>query len=233
MTLLFTPALRAVQAASSGPLSVVPLRDGWAIAQTLAVIVLALAALAIFVLLLRVALELRSLDEGVRHLVGRMEERVDPVMERARVVAENAEYISHAVRTDVEKVGDAAERVRRSLDRASAQMEERVEEFNALIAVVQSEAESLFLDTASTVHGVKAGTRSLRGRRVAEPTPGQPSPEREDAGEEAEAQGAREVEEGTGAEGVEGVSPEKMAASSEAFPQSAESSSPGSGARDA
>jgi hypothetical protein len=45
-------------------------------------------------------------------------------------------------------------------------MEERIEEFNALMEVVQTEAEDLFLDTASTVRGVRAGARSIGSART-------------------------------------------------------------------
>jgi hypothetical protein len=38
-------------------------------------------------------------------------------------------------------------------------MEERIEEFNALMEVVQSEAEDIFIDTAATVRGVREGVR--------------------------------------------------------------------------
>jgi hypothetical protein len=46
-------------------------------------------------------------------------------------------------------------------------MEERIEEFNALMEVVQTEAEHIFIDTASTVRGVREGARSIAvsGRR--------------------------------------------------------------------
>jgi len=45
-------------------------------------------------------------------------------------------------------------------------MEERIEEFNALMEVVQTEAEDLFLDTASTMRGVRAGARSIGSPRA-------------------------------------------------------------------
>jgi len=164
MTMSIVTVLPLVQAAPERTFVVAP-GGVWAIALAVAMVVLALAAVAIFFLLLRVALELRSLDRRVQKVVVRAQDRLDPVMERARVVvAENAEYISHALRADVEKLGAATEAVRRSLDEASRRMDERIDELNALIEVVQSEAEELFLDTASAMRGVKAGTRSLRDR---------------------------------------------------------------------
>jgi len=40
-------------------------------------------------------------------------------------------------------------------------MEDRIEEFNALMETVQGEAEEIFLDTAATVHGLREGARSI------------------------------------------------------------------------
>jgi hypothetical protein len=60
------------------------------------------------------------------------------------------------------------------LTQASDRMEERIADFNALMEVVQGEAEGVFVDTASTVRGVTAGARRLqepRRRRPAEPRP--------------------------------------------------------------
>jgi hypothetical protein len=39
--------------------------------------------------------------------------------------------------------------------------EQRLNEFNALLAVVQDEAESMFVATASTVRGVRTGAAAL------------------------------------------------------------------------
>jgi len=62
------------------------------------------------------------------------------------------------------------------LQLASDRMEERIEEFNALMEVVQDEAEDIFIDTASTVRGVRAGARAMTLRK--------PEPEDGDAVDE-------------------------------------------------
>ena len=51
---------------------------------------------------------------------------------------------------------------------AARTTEERIGDFNALLEVVQEEAEQIFLSTASTVRGVKAGADRLRGYRAAD-----------------------------------------------------------------
>jgi len=133
-----------------------------ALVQTVALVVAALATTGIFVILLRVALEMKGLEQDVRSLVRRARDRVDPVMERAGNTAENVDYVSRVVREDVERLAASVERLRERLNQASDRMEERIEEFNALMEVAQSEAEEIFLDTAATVRGVREGTRTIR-----------------------------------------------------------------------
>jgi hypothetical protein len=47
-------------------------------------------------------------------------------------------------------------------------MEERIQDFSALVEVLQNEAEDLALDTAAAVRGVRAGTKSLAAEKGAE-----------------------------------------------------------------
>lgn len=157
-------AAAGLQAAARDTVVSVAARDSLAVIQVGALVVIALGILGLFGIMLRVTLELRDLEAGLRRLIQRSEERLDPVIERARSVAENVDYVSHAVRTDVEGLAESVERIRQRLDDASGRVEERVEEFNALMQVVQAEAEEIFLDTASTVRGVRAGSRELGDR---------------------------------------------------------------------
>lgn len=86
-----------------------------------------------------------------------------PVSDRARSISDNLEYITQALRTDVEKLHASLRALSDRLQQASDRMEERIEEFNALMEVVQDEAEDIFLDTASTVRGVREGARTIAG----------------------------------------------------------------------
>lgn len=152
------------------------------IVQLVTLIMVAVTMLALFAVLFFLARELRRVQGAVAHLVERVEDRVDPVFERARSVAQNVDYMSHAIRNDVEGLADSVDGIRQRLDQASERMEERIEEFNALMEVVQDEAEEIFLDTASTVRGVREGSRSLRrtgdGRGDAPDSPSDPDRER-------------------------------------------------------
>lgn len=76
--------------------------------------------------------------------------------------AENINYLSAAFRTDADEVGRT---VRRATDTANTIIDtarDRSAEINGFLEVVQEEAESTFLNTASLLRGVRAS----RPRRV-------------------------------------------------------------------
>ncbi|GMR12766.1 MAG: hypothetical protein BMS9Abin29_0959 [Gemmatimonadota bacterium] len=131
-------------------------RDGLETAADISLVILAvgtaLALLAMTVLLLQ-----------IRKLMSGMQSQLQPVADRARAAAENVEYISAVVRTDIQKVNDSVTKITSRLNDASDHMEERIAEFNALMQVVQGEAEDIFLDTAAAARGVRAGARTLSG----------------------------------------------------------------------
>jgi len=141
-------------------------RDVLAQAADVAVILLALAGVVLLVALFLLARQAtRAIDE-IRAGLGT---HLGPVAERARAISADVEYVTHAVRGDLERVSGAVESLTARLHEASDHLEERVEDFNALLEVVQAEAEDAFLDAASTARGVRAGARALARPRRREP----------------------------------------------------------------
>jgi hypothetical protein len=135
-------------------------RDGLSVAADVSIVIVAVTvvvlAIVFTIVLARLSKVLVEIRGGVRNNLG-------PVSERARGIAENVEYISKTIRTDVEKLNGSVTAVTDKLKLASERMEERIEDFNALMEVVQEEAEGVFIDTAATVRGVRAGARSIAG----------------------------------------------------------------------
>ena len=154
-TLLFT-SLQATPAA--GTLETVARTADIVVA--LAMLVLALLGIVLFVKTNRILDELRR---SARQSFG-------PVSDRARAISDNVEYISQAVRTDVRGLHDSVQALTGRLNQASERMEERIEDFNALMEVVQGEAEEMFLDAASTARGVREGARAISERVASEET---------------------------------------------------------------
>ena len=152
-------------------------RDGLSVAADVSIVVVAVAvvllALITGFLLIRINGAVREMRIGVRQNLG-------PVSDRARSISDNVEFITQALRTDVERLNTSVKSLTDRLQLASERMEERIEEFNALMEVVQTEAEDLFLDTASTVRGVRAGARSIGSPRTHRPQDEHPAEEVEE-----------------------------------------------------
>lgn len=154
---LYIPFMRI----PTGPtlLQVVP-RDGLSVAADLSIVIVAIAVVALAVVIAVMLARINAVLVEVRKAVGL---QFGPVSERARGIAENVEFITRTLRGDVEKLNSSVTSVTDKLKLASERMEERIEDFNALMEVVQEEAEDVFIDTAATVRGVRAGARSLAG----------------------------------------------------------------------
>jgi hypothetical protein len=150
----------AVQATDT--VVMVAARDGLATAALVTDLVLTGVVALLLAGLVLVFFQLRGIQRSVSATLGRLERRADPVIDRAREVAANVEFISAAVRTDVQRVSAAVHSLSDRLQGASDRMEQRVQEFNALMEVVQSEAEDIFIGSASAVRGVRAGAHALR-----------------------------------------------------------------------
>ena len=140
------------------------------VAAEVSTVVIAVISVLLLVVTLLFLLQLKK-------LLGSLQQHIQPVTDRARVAAENVEYITSLVRQDVQKVRASVSGLSDRLGEASERMEERVEEFNALMDVVQDEAESVLLDTAAIVRGVRAGAQTMGGS-VAAAAPGGDAPER-------------------------------------------------------
>ena len=140
---------------------------GWLpTAEAVSTIFLALVVLGVLLALIGVLLQLRRLARSVGEVTRRFEKDAGPVLERAKSVAENVDFITAAVRTDVQKLNNSVSRLNDRLKEASERMEERIQDFTALVEVLQTEAEDLALDTAAAVRGVRASTRNLAGGEV-------------------------------------------------------------------
>ena len=131
-------------------------------ASAIANIVIAVALLLIGFGVIFAALKVRQLIRKVDEHAQKVRVDLGPAIRNVTVVSENLNFMSKTVRKDVEKLSDTVTAAGRRLQRAAETAEHRVGEFNALIGVVQEEAEGLFITTASTARGLKAGAEAFR-----------------------------------------------------------------------
>ena len=116
---------------------------------------IALLLLAVF--LIPAAWNFRKSYAKVSDMMDRIYGDINPLMRHASTIADNVNYISTSVRVDVQQVSQTIAMANKKLVESVAAAEDRVKELNALLAVVQEEAEGAFVSTASTLRGVRTG----------------------------------------------------------------------------
>jgi uncharacterized protein YoxC len=166
MSGLFSPAplLAATLRIQAGSQEVdtvlaIPVRDGFDVVIAVAAALVGLAFLGLLLTLLLVLLQIRKVSRAVDEARKRVS--TDRGVEHLRNTARHLEEISATFRDEVGKLSGSVTHLSDRLTQASDRMEERIEEFNALMEVIQAEAENAFVDTASAARGVRRGVGHL------------------------------------------------------------------------
>lgn len=154
---------------------VIPVRgvlDWSSMILQLVVLLLGIATLATMVMLLA------TIRNGVARANAIMEQfaaDAKPLLGKATEVATDAREVVAMLRTDVERVTEAAEAISDQLLDAADITARRVDEVNAVLDVLQGELEGTAIAAAAAMRGVRAGTRALgkkgRNRRERDDTP--------------------------------------------------------------
>ncbi|HJR62092.1 MAG TPA: DUF948 domain-containing protein [Gemmatimonadaceae bacterium] len=135
---------------------------GWfetvsSIAQSLVSITLLVLAVA----LVPAAWNFRKSYKRVNDLLDRVYADINPITRHVSAIADNVDYITTSIRADIQQVNETVALANERLRHALAASEARLREFNALLRVVQEEAEDAFVSTAATVRGVRAGAAAM------------------------------------------------------------------------
>jgi uncharacterized protein YoxC len=126
------------------------------------IISIASGVMTITVIILTVALvpaawNFRKSYRKISDMLDKIYGDVNPLMRHASAIADNVDYITTSIRVDVQQVSQTVAAVNQRLQEALAGAEDRMKQLNALLDVVQEEAESAFVTTASTIRGVQTG----------------------------------------------------------------------------
>ena len=116
-----------------------------------------IALLVLAVALVPAAWNFRKSYAKVSDMLDRIYGDINPLMRHASTIADNVNYITTSVRVDVQQVSQTVALANQKLVESVAAAEERIKELNALLMVVQEEAEGAFISTASTLRGVRTG----------------------------------------------------------------------------
>lgn len=126
------------------------------------VVSVASGVMTITVIILTVALvpaawNFRKSYKKISEMLDKIYGDINPLMRHASAIADNVDYITTSIRVDVQQVSQTVAAVNQRLQETIAGAEERMKQLNALLDVVQEEAESAFVTTASTIRGVQTG----------------------------------------------------------------------------
>jgi uncharacterized protein YoxC len=129
----------------------------WAKITSTASGVMTITVIILTVALVPAAWNFRKSYKKVSDMLDKIYGDINPLMRHASAIADNVDYISTAIRVDIQQVSQTVAAVNQRLQQAVGAAEERIDQLNALLEVVQEEAESAFVTTASTIRGVRTG----------------------------------------------------------------------------
>ncbi len=121
-----------------------------------------LTLLALTIALAPAAWNFRKSHKKWSELLDRVYGDINPIVRHLSTIADNVDYITTSIRVDVQQVNQTIAGANQRLNHAVALAEQRLNEFNALLQVVQQEAEDTFVSTAATVRGVREGAATFR-----------------------------------------------------------------------
>jgi uncharacterized protein YoxC len=119
--------------------------------------VMTITVIVLTVALVPAAWNFRKSYKKVSDMLDKIYGDIKPLMRHASAIADNVDYISTSIRVDVQQVSQTIAAVNQRLQDAVEGAEDRMKQLNALLDVVQEEAESAFVTTASTIRGVQMG----------------------------------------------------------------------------
>jgi uncharacterized protein YoxC len=126
--------------------------------------IITIALLALVIVGVPLAWSFRKSYRRVNELLDKIRGDIKPLVHHASVVAANLHHITESVKADIDTVSGTIragnERVREAMDAT----EQRLSDLNALLDVVQEEAEQIFVSTAAGVRGMRSGAARF-GRR--------------------------------------------------------------------
>ena len=121
-----------------------------------------IAILVLTVALVPAAWNFRNSYKRVNELIDRFYGDIGPLVRNANTIADNVNYITTSIRVDVGQFNQTVALANERLTAAVKTAERRIRELDALMRVVQREAEDAFVTTAATLRGVNVGAATLR-----------------------------------------------------------------------
>jgi uncharacterized protein YoxC len=128
---------------------------------TIANAILAIAVLLLALGLLFSAWNVRKASKQVHMFLDRAYSDLAPAIREANVIATDVREMTTIVKGNVREVQQTVAATNTRVLKAVREIEGRLDQFNAFLGLVQDEAESVFVSTASTVRGVRTGLQAV------------------------------------------------------------------------
>ncbi len=132
--------------------------------STAVIAVMVLAASVGFLVLMR---EVRSLTRGIQRVADSLEGHAQPVLDSVKKVVDDATEVMAAVKSEADGFVDSVRDVRGGVNALVGRVEERLQDLDALIDVLQYEVEETALDIAAAMRTTRRGTTVLRAMKRA------------------------------------------------------------------
>lgn len=129
----------------------------WQKVTSIASGVMTITVIVLTVALVPAAWNFRKSYKKTSEMLDKIYGDINPLMRHASSIADNVDYISTSIRVDVQQVSQTVAAANQRVLQAVAAAEDRINQLNALLEVVQEEAESAFVTTAATIRGVQTG----------------------------------------------------------------------------
>jgi uncharacterized protein YoxC len=120
-----------------------------------------IAILVLTVFLVPAAWNFRRSYAKISSMLDKVYADINPITRHLSSIADNLDYITTSIRVDVQQVNQTVAAATERMHRVMELSERRVKELNALLQVVQEEAEDTFVSAAATLRGVRAGAGAL------------------------------------------------------------------------
>jgi hypothetical protein len=116
---------------------------------------------------LMILLEVRATRRQLRAMLGGLQPHLLPLIDRATHISNDMAGMTDNIRRKVDDLLHTAEDLNRALRKGAAATEARARRFDAVLDLVQTEAEEVMLDAAATARGVHETARAMREPRPA------------------------------------------------------------------
>lgn len=145
---------------------VAPDPSWWTRTTNIASGVLTITFVALSAALIPAALNVRKTHKKISDTLDRIYGDINPLMRHASSITDNLDYITTALRVDVQQVNQTIASTNQKVLKAAELAEDRINELNALLEVAQEEIEAVFVASVSTIKGVGTGAATFARGRV-------------------------------------------------------------------